>query len=217
VRSFLMQQRDIALPCNYTDCTLEDLLFGENEKSDVTVNWATPALRNARFDFSASLRAEKMDACAFPHYRDRELYTNCTIISANEYQKGFEYGWIVKSKDGRHVAILEEDKFTEIGTDQKVGEIRKKLAAAVEELHNAVYRRYGDKVRKIQDSLGWPVENIVLIFRTNRHRLNYTKVLEGNIILMCRESLEKYLGPTVWSLLCISENLANVKLKAASI
>jgi hypothetical protein len=61
-------------------------------------------------------------------------------------------------------------------------------------------------------NLGWPKENIVVLFQTNRKRRSYRTAVRGNILFMCEESLKNYFGPTVWELLQSCYCLNNIKL-----
>jgi len=217
VRRYIMSmdREDIPLKIDYTNCTFEELLFGKTGLSDIEAEWRSESLRYERFNFTLDLTSCIMEVGSFPNYSDRHRFINCTIMPADVNQKGFEFGWIVQSLSGFTVGVLEQAKLTEVGTEQSAGEVFSSAVSSVEVLHEAVYRRVGETCKKMRDSLGWPEENIIVIFRTNRERLKYKKVLIGiNVILMCKQSLESYLGPTIWSLFSISENLANLKLKA---
>jgi len=186
---------DVVKSCTFDDATLLELYFGRDAmESDVKCVWRNSELKNERFDFT-----EKLEICRlnrFPHFKDAEQYVNKVIVTEDINQKGFEYSVILKSKNGVIVSLPEQNKLTMVNTIQEVGEIKKTMR----------------KTEEVLSKLGWTKDNIVLLFRTNREVRQYETTFEDfNAIVLCRESLVEYLGPTVEALFYSSECLSDLK------
>jgi len=178
---------------SYKCATLKELYFGKDaSECDIKCTWNNEKVEFALFDFTPDLEICHLDA--FPSFRDSEKYVGKIIVTKVVNQKGFENAQILRSTCGMIVGLFEQNKFTMVRTKQDADEI---VSAAI---------------KSIEALVDWPVENVVILFRTNREPKNYRTVVEGhNVILLCRKSLVRYLGPTVASLLYSSESLSNLQ------
>ena len=68
------------------------------------------------------------------------------------------------------------------------------------------------KTEEAISEFGWTKDNIVLLFRTNGESSQYqTTFQDFNTIILCKESLAEYLGPTMQALLNSSERLTDLQ------
>lgn len=223
---------EVTKHCNFREATCQQVYFlGQRDHNvgNIKVEWATPSLRQEKFDFTQPLHKFQLaEGLAFVPFKKAEKYVNHVLISGNVNQKGYESGMIMKSSTGKYVAILEQNKFSMIEASQEAREVSEIMSiwdwSGEEE--NVVGNEEEEKQNWVKDNemivqrvlsleiLGWPVDNIIVLFRTNMRAKTYRAVLKGvNVILMYRDSLESYLGPTVWNLLLSSESLSNLEAK----
>jgi len=184
--------------------TLQELYFGDANGNDIKVEWRDETLRNGKFDFTTPLDIMFMD---LPHYRDFADFVNCIIISPDANQKGFEYSLILQTKEQvpRPIVVAIQAKFTEVDSTQEIDKMVDTGQKCFEVICSDTAIKFA--------ALGWPQENMVVLFQTNRTRRKYRTIVKGfNMILMCKDSLKKYLGVTVWGLLQSCHYLANLQL-----
>ena len=201
VRNYIMQnKREIQPLVDYSHCTFQELLFNGNKTgNDANISWLNPALAEEHFDFTENLfnANEKLSAAdEFPKADDADLWVDSMIIMKTDQCEAFQRGTIMIGKGGTRYAIVYRDTFTEINTTQEVDEVMDTWKSAV----------------KVLSNLGWKAENILLVFTTNRYSRQYRQPSEPcNVIFLCRENLQAYLGPTAWSIFSSQESLLNLR------
>lgn len=98
--------------------------------------------------------------------------------------KVVEWGYVMRSKCGRLVLFVE----------QELPEVRAAWQGALEQVTRC----------------GWDRNDIVMVFKTCRSSdwVQPSLSVDGNVVLLTQEHLERYLGPTAWAMLASSEALA---------
>ena len=187
--------------CNVdlSSATLQELYFGvpDAKDNDIKVEWRDESVRKARFDFTTPLQIKSMKS--LPHFSSAHHFEDSIIVSSDPMQKGFEYAVILRTQEAvpRMIVLVVQAKFTKAETVQEADEV----------VQTAV------KCKEVTKKLGWPEENVIVLFQTNRKKRDYkTTVKQHNLILMCGNRLESYMGPTVWGLLQSCHCLANLEL-----
>jgi hypothetical protein len=208
--------------------TLQELYFGDRNGNDIKVEWLNESLRTAKFDFTIPLKLHEMDKNAAPRYTKENLkeYLNYVIMPHSVNQKGMEYS-IILPKEPDPIILVIQIKLSVTGAKQNKREIELTSKKSIEVLTMDPVKKNDNEeegeeekdtdesVKSLVDkytNLGWPKENIVVLFQTNRKRRSYRAAVRGNILFMSEESLKIFFGPTVWDLLQSCYCLNNIKL-----
>jgi hypothetical protein len=208
--------------------TLQELYFGDRNGNDIKVEWLNESLRTAKFDFTIPLKLHEMDKNAAPRYTKENLkdYLNYVIMPHSVNQKGMEYS-IILPKEPDPIILVIQIKLSVTGAKQNKREIELTSKKSIEVLTMDPVKKNDNEeegeeekdtdesVKSLVDkytNLGWPKENIVVLFQTNRKRRSYRAAVRGNILFMSEESLKNFFGPTVWDLLQSCYCLNNIKL-----
>lgn len=170
-------------------CTLE------NPLGDIRVEWRNEALKSLQFDFTTPLAYEG-ERTTFPRAEEAEKYKNFLVFPDKKNHKGFEFGLILTASDGGTVVVAVQTKLTSVDAVQEAQEISDTA----------------QKTEEVLSDFGWSKDRVVTVFLTNRPRRQYSSTVVGhNVILLCGESLQEYLGPTVWAIARASEALSGLE------
>lgn len=199
---------------NYRDMTLGKLYCGRTGSTgDITANWISEELVLKRFNFCRPLRSVRTEK-GFPTYDERFQYKNHAVFPRHPTTEGFEFGLVLEASDGDIVVVAVQTKFTEIEAAQDsygVGQAVAKVEKALCSLESTIFWPKDFKEEK-ESKLLWPKSKVVVLMMTNRPRQKYHSVVDGhNLILLCKESLQAFLGPTVWAILAASEALSGLR------